>query len=231
MSPLKFASTMVSGSNPARTRSSLLATCRSTKRFRFWWRQTLRSRAQVCECRTLGRVRSRSGSNPNWFCNLAQTEEIGAMALPDMRRRISFLFLLLVISPLSGCAIVERWQAWQAWQAPLPPTPNLLPQERLQLAIDLLDRGKSRRANVELKAYRADLTNDNGLPGKPSPNGSAVANGNAAGNSNAAATGNAVANSNAAGNSNVVANSKPAPPPPQILPRMKPDDPPSPAPK
>ena len=153
------------------------------------------------------------------------------MALPDMRRRISFLSLLLVISPLSGCAIVERWQPWQAWQAPLPPTPNLLPQERLQLAIDLLDRGKSRRANVELKAYRADLTNDNGLPGKPSPNGSAVANGNAAGNSNAAATGNAVANSNAAGNSNVVANSKPAPPPPQILPRMKPDDPPSPAPK
>jgi tetratricopeptide (TPR) repeat protein len=92
-----------------------------------------------------------------------------------------------------------------------------MPQERLQLAIDLLDRGESRRAGVELKAYVAEL-----------PDKSAPDNGSAAANSMVSANTTASANMTASSNAAALANRKPAPLAPPKPATAKPADPPSP---
>jgi len=101
------------------------------------------------------------------------------------------------------------------WRAPVLPTPNLMPQERLQLAIDLLDQGKSRRASVELKAYVAEL-----------PDRSAPANMSASANTTAPLNTGVSANVTVSSKGTASESSKPAPPAPPRPAQPKPADPP-----
>ena len=115
-----------------------------------------------------------------------------------------FCFLLLV-SQLVGCAALERLQAPAT---PPEPTPNLLPRERLQLAIDLLDQGNAKRASVELKAYRASLNPSAQTAGTGAPNRAASA------PSNTASDSSVMTGTNAPASGTASANVKPAPTPP-----------------
>ena len=122
------------------------------------------------------------------------------------RARIAnFLFLLPLLSLLSGCAVLDSLRV-----PPRAATPNLSPEERLRLASDLLDQGRAKRANVELKAYLAALPNNNAAANNtPSPSS------NPSSNNNTLPSG-------------APANSKPAPPAPPKAAAAVPKDPPAP---